>query len=86
LLDGDSQMSIPPAPSCAAITYGPTDCPINELPLSVAVLFAAFGLPRLVAPDRSIRLQQRLYPRRVHGVVLLMGSAGLWIASRLVHR
>src|SRR2546422_8175026 len=33
----------------------------------VAVLLAIFGLPRLFAPDRSIRLQQRLYSRRVHG-------------------
>ena len=52
----------------------------------LTVLFAIFGLPRLFAPDRSIRLQQRLYPRRVHGVLLIMGAAGLWIASRLVHR
>ena len=52
----------------------------------LAVLFAIFGLPRLYAPDRSIRLQQRLYPRRMHGVLLIMGAAGLWIASRLVHR
>ena len=52
----------------------------------LAALFAVFGLPRLYAPDRSIRLQQRLYPRRVHGVLLIMGAAGLWIASRLVHR
>jgi len=52
----------------------------------LAALFAIFGLPRLFAPDRSIRLQQRLYPRRVHGVLLMMGAAGLWIASRLLHR
>ena len=52
----------------------------------LAVLFAIFGLPRLLAPDRSIRLQQRLYPRRVHGALLMMGAAGLWIASRLMHR
>ena len=52
----------------------------------LAVLFAIFGLPRLFVPDRSIRLQQRLYPRRVHGVLLMMGAAGLWIVSRLVHR
>ena len=52
----------------------------------LAVLFAIFGLPRLFAPDRSIRLQQRLYPRRVHGVLLMMGAAGLWIAFRLVPR
>ena len=52
----------------------------------LAVLFAIFGLPRLFAPDCSIRLQQRLYPRRVHGVLLMMGAAGLWIAARLVHR
>jgi hypothetical protein len=53
---------------------------------TLAVLLAAFGLPRLIAPDRSIRLQQRLYPRRVHGALLVIGAAGLWIASRLVHR
>jgi hypothetical protein len=49
----------------------------------IAVLFAIFGLPRLFAPDRSIRVQ-RLYPRTVHGVLLMMGAAGLWIGSRLV--
>jgi hypothetical protein len=48
----------------------------------LAGLFAIFGLPRLFSPDRSIRLQQRLYPRRVHGVLLLLGAAGLWIVSR----
>ena len=50
----------------------------------LAVLFAIFGFPRLLVPDRSIRLQ-KLYPRRVHGVLLLMGAAGLCIAFRLVH-
>ena len=52
----------------------------------LAGLFAIFGVPRLFAPDRSIRLQQRLYPRRVHGVLLMIGAAGLWIASTLVQR
>jgi hypothetical protein len=52
----------------------------------LAVLLALFGLPRLFAPGRSIRLQQRLYSRRVHGVLLMMAAAGLWIASRFVHR
>jgi len=52
----------------------------------LAVLFVIFGLPRLLAPGRSIRLQQRSYPRRVHGVLLVMGAVGLWIVSRLVHR
>ena len=51
----------------------------------LAVSFAIFGLPRLFTPERSIRLQ-RLYHRRVHGVLLLMGAASLWIASRLVQR
>ena len=51
----------------------------------LAVSLAIFGLPRLFTPDRSIRLQ-RLYHRRVHGVLLMMGAAGLWIASRLAHR
>ncbi len=51
----------------------------------LAVSLAIFGLPRLFTPDRSIRLQ-RLYHRRVHGMLLMMGAAGLWIASRLVHR
>jgi len=36
----------------------------------LAVLFVIFGLPRLFAAGRSIRLQQRSYPRRVHGVLL----------------
>jgi hypothetical protein len=52
----------------------------------LAVLLALFGLPRFLAPDRSIRLQRRLYPRRVHGVLLITGAAGLWIASRLLQR
>ena len=46
-----------------------------------ALVLAAFGLPRVIAPERSIRLQQRLYPRRVHGVLLLAGAAALWLAS-----
>jgi hypothetical protein len=44
-------------------------------------LLGAFGLPRLVAPERSIRLQQRLYPRRVHGLLLLAAAVGLWVFS-----
>jgi len=44
-------------------------------------LLAAFGLPRVVVPERSIRLQQWLYPRRVHGVLLVAGAAGLWALS-----
>ena len=52
----------------------------------LAILLAIFGVPRVFAPDRSIRLQQRLYPRRVHGVLLLMGAGGLWIADRLLSR
>jgi len=49
----------------------------------LAALFVIFGLPRLFAPRGSIRLQQRSYPRRVHGVLLMMGAVGLWIVSRL---
>jgi hypothetical protein len=54
----------------------------------LGLLLGAFGLPRLLAPELSIRLQQRLYPRRVHGMLLLAGAAGLWLFSRsgLVHR
>ena len=52
----------------------------------LAVLFVIFGLPRLLEPGHSIRLQQRSYPRRVHGVLLMIGAVGLWIVSRLVHR
>lgn len=52
----------------------------------LAVLLAIFGLPRLCTPDRSIRLQQRLYSRRVHGVLLLTGAAGLWAAYRWLDR
>ena len=52
----------------------------------VAVLFVIFGLPRLLAPRQSIRLQQRSYPRRVHGVLLMIGAVGLWIVSRLERR
>ena len=47
----------------------------------LAVLLGAFGLPRLVAPEPSIRLQRRLYSRRVHGLLLLAAAAGLWIVS-----
>src|SRR5260370_1038098 len=52
----------------------------------LAVLFVIFGLPRLFAPRGSIRLQQRSYPRRVHGVLLMMVAVGLWIVSRLGFR
>ena len=52
----------------------------------LAVLFVIFGLPRLFAPGHSIRLQQRSYPRRVHGVLLMSGAVGLWLVSRLGHR
>ncbi len=44
-------------------------------------LLGMFGLPRLASPERSIRLQQRLYPRRVHGLLLLAAAAGLWMLS-----
>ena len=47
----------------------------------LALLLAAFGIPRLVSPEASIRLQQRLYPRRVHGLLLLAAAAGLWVVS-----
>ena len=52
----------------------------------LAVLFALFGVPRLLTPLRSIRLQQRLYPRRVHGALLIMSAAGLWIVARLMRK
>jgi hypothetical protein len=48
---------------------------------TLGFLLGAFGLPRLVAPERSIRLQQRLYPRRVHGLLLLAAAVGIWIFS-----
>jgi len=48
----------------------------------LAVLLVIFGVPRLFAPGHSIRLQQRSYPRRVHGALLVMGAVGLWIFSR----
>ena len=47
----------------------------------LAFLLGMFGLPRLVSPERSIRLQQRLYPRRVHGLLLLAAAAGLWMIA-----
>jgi hypothetical protein len=50
----------------------------------LGVLFALFGVPRLLMPHRSIRLQQSVYPRRVHGALLLTSAAGLWIVSRLL--
>ncbi len=51
----------------------------------LAFLLAIFGLPRLITPERSIRLQQ-LYSRRVHGVLLVLGAIGLWLVSRLTYR
>jgi hypothetical protein len=51
----------------------------------LAVFLVIFGLPRLLTPRRSIRLQ-KVYSRRVHGVLLLMGAVGLWIVSRLADR
>lgn len=47
----------------------------------LALLLTIFGLPRVVSPEGSIRLQQRLYPRRVHGVLLLAAAASLWLIS-----
>jgi hypothetical protein len=52
----------------------------------LAVLFALTGMPRVLTPHRSIRLQQRLYPRRVHGALLMMSAAGLWIVSSLLRK
>jgi len=52
----------------------------------LAVLFALTGIPRVLTPHRSIRLQQRLYPRRVHGALLIMSAAGLWIVSSLLRK
>jgi hypothetical protein len=49
----------------------------------LALLFALFGAPRVLTPYRSIRLQQSLYPRRVHGVLLIVSAAGLWTVFRL---
>jgi hypothetical protein len=49
----------------------------------LAALFALFGVPRFLTPHRSIRLQQRLYPRRVHGALLILSAAGLWVIFRL---
>jgi hypothetical protein len=47
----------------------------------LGLLLGAFGLPRLVVPEQSIRLQHRLYPRRVHGLLLLAAAVGLWMFS-----
>lgn len=49
--------------------------------LILGVLLAVFALPRLLVPDRSIRLQ-RLYPRRVHGALLLLAAATIWLVFR----
>jgi len=53
---------------------------------ALAILLLIFGLPRLFTPRLSIRLQRLSYPRRMHGVLLVMGAVGLWILSRLTHR
>src|SRR5262249_44055260 len=47
----------------------------------LGALLGAFGIPRVFAPEQSIQLQQRLYPRRVHGLILLAAAAGLWVIS-----
>jgi hypothetical protein len=47
----------------------------------LGLVLGAFGLPRLVAPERSIRLQQQVYPRRIHGLLLLVAALALWIFS-----
>lgn len=49
----------------------------------LAILLGIFALPRLVTPERSYRFQQRLYGRRIHGLVLLAAGVGLWIFSKL---
>jgi hypothetical protein len=47
---------------------------------ALASLLGVLGLLRLLAPERSIRLQ-RIYPRRVHGLLLLVAAAGSWLIS-----
>jgi hypothetical protein len=49
----------------------------------LAVLLGIFALPRLLIPEGSHRFQQRLYGRRIHGLVLLAAGVGLWVFSRL---
>jgi hypothetical protein len=44
--------------------------------LTIGTLLAGSGAWRLFAPEHSIRMQKKSYPRWVHGL-LLLGGAGL---------
>ena len=46
--------------------------------LTLFVALAASGLWRLCFPRHSIRVQQRAYPRWVHGCLLLCGAVVVW--------
>jgi hypothetical protein len=48
----------------------------------IAAALLLFAFPRAFRPNGSIRLQQRLYSRRVHGAVLLAGALLVLLASR----
>jgi len=45
---------------------------------TLSASLAASGAWRLCFPHHSIRTQQRLYPRWVHGCLLLAGSVAVW--------
>jgi hypothetical protein len=45
----------------------------------MAVVFGASGVMRLFTPSWNIRLQKGLYPRRVHGWIMLTGGAVSWL-------
>lgn len=49
----------------------------------LGILLGIFALPRLLTPERSHRFQQKLYGRRVHGLVLLAAGVALWVFSKL---
>jgi len=48
----------------------------------MTVVFGASGVMRLLTPTWNIRLQKGLYPRRVHGWIMLAGGALTWLLYR----
>ena len=48
----------------------------------MAVVFAASGAIRLLTPSWNIQLQKTLYPRWVHGWIMLTGGVVSWLLYR----
>src|SRR5271166_1134878 len=45
---------------------------------TLSALLAISGVWRLCFPDHSIRAQRKIYPRWVHGCLLLAGAIAVW--------